>query len=47
MEPDDYAIDVFDSEVANPYEAYLTTFTCDTWEQVEKYCRDYDGINVI
>ncbi len=47
LERDDYVIDVFDSEVSNADEAYLTTFTCETWEQVEQYCRCYDGINVV
>ena len=28
-------------------DAYLTTHTCDTWEQVERYCREYDGVTVV
>ncbi len=47
LEQDEYAIDVFDSSIDNPDDAYLTTHTCDTWEQVERYCRDYDGRTVI
>jgi len=27
--------------------AYLTTHTCDTWEQMERYCREYDGKTVL
>lgn len=47
LESDDYVIDVFDSSIEDTDEAYITTHTCDTWEQVERYCRDYDGISVI
>lgn len=47
LECDDYVIDVFDSSIENADDAYLTTHTCETWEQVERYCRDYDGITVI
>lgn len=47
LEQDDYVIDVFDSGIDNPDEAYLTTHTCETWEQVERYCRDYDGVTVV
>lgn len=47
LEQDNYVIDVFDSALENPDEAYLTTFECETWEQVERYCRDYDGKRVI
>ena len=47
LERDDYVIDVFDSSIDNADEAYLTTHTCETWEQVESYCLDYDGITVI
>jgi uncharacterized FAD-dependent dehydrogenase len=47
LEQDEYVIDVFDSSIDNPDDAYRTTHTCDTWEQVERYCRDYDGKTVI
>ena len=40
-------IDVFENAIENPDEAYLTSHECETWEQVERYCRDYDGVNVI
>jgi len=46
LERDEYVVDVFDSGIADPDAAYLTTHTCDTWEQVERYCRDYDGKSV-
>lgn len=35
LEQDNYVIDVFDSATGNPDAAYLTTHTCDTWEQAE------------
>lgn len=47
LECDEYIIDVFDSDVENPDEAYLTSHTCDTWEQVERYCQDCDGVAVL
>lgn len=47
LERDEYVVDVFDSGIDNPGDAYLTTHTCDTWEQVERYCRDYDGKTVV
>ena len=47
LEQDNYVIDVFDSEINTPDEAYLTSHECETREQVERYCRDYDGQIVI
>ena len=47
LEQDDYVIDVFASGIDNADDAYLTTHTCDTWEQVERYCRDYNGRTVV
>jgi len=47
LERDEYVVDVFDSNLDNPDNAYLTTHTCDTWEQVERYCKDYDGHIVV
>ena len=47
LEQDNYVIDVFDSATGNPDEAYLTSHECETWEQVERYCRDYDGNAVV
>lgn len=47
LECDEYVIDVFDNSVENPDEAYLTTHTCDMWEQVVRYCQDYDGVAVV
>ena len=47
LEHDEYAIDVFDAGIEDADAAYLTTHTCDTWEQVERYCRDYDGVTVV
>jgi len=47
LERDEYVVDVFDSDSVDPDAAYLTTHTCDTWEQVERYCREYDGKTVI
>ena len=43
LERDDYLIDVFD----NADDAYITTHTCDSWDHVERFCRDYDGTPVI
>jgi hypothetical protein len=42
-----YLIDVFDNTIDNADAAYITTHACDTWEQVEKYCRDYDRLTII
>lgn len=47
LERDEFVIDVFDDSIENPDEAYLTTHTCDTWEQVQRYCQDYDGETVL
>ena len=47
LEQDNYVIDVFDSSIDDPANAYLTTHECETWEQVERYCRDYDGKSVV
>ena len=47
LERDEYVIDVFDAGIDDADEAYLTTHTCDTWEQVERYCREYDGVTVV
>ena len=47
LEGDEYVIDVFNSKLTDPNAAYLTTHTCDTWEQVERYCREFDGEQVI
>jgi hypothetical protein len=47
LERDEYVVDVFDIGTDDPDDAYLTTHTCDTWEQVEQYCRDYDGVRVV
>jgi len=43
---DNYVVDVFDSGIDNADEAYLTSHECETWEQVERYCRDFDGVSV-
>ncbi len=47
LERDEYAVDVFDASQDESDDAYLTTHTCDTWEQVELFCRDYDGKKVV
>ena len=47
LEQDNYVIDVFDSCYPDAHEACLTSFTCETWEQVERYCREYDGVTVV
>ncbi|HUI05737.1 MAG TPA: hypothetical protein VL486_01900 [Verrucomicrobiae bacterium] len=47
LEADEYYIDVFDSSIESTDEAYLTSHHCETWEQVERFCRDYDGMRVI
>ena len=47
LEHDEYVVDVFDTRIENANNAHLTTHTCDTWEQVERYCRDYDGKTVV
>ena len=47
LEQDNYVIDVFEAGVDNPDEAHLTSHECETWEQVERYCRDYDGVTVV
>jgi hypothetical protein len=58
LEQDNYVIDVFDSEIDNADQAYLTSFSCETWDQVERYCRDFrlrvasyggqdDGVTVV
>lgn len=47
LERDEYVIDVFDSATDSADEAYLTSHECETWEQVEQYCRNYDGVTVI
>ena len=47
LERDEYVIDVFDNAIDNADEAYVTTHACETWEQVERFCRDYDGTPVI
>lgn len=46
LESDDYVIDVFDSAIESTDEAYLTTETCDTWEQVVTFCSKYDGVSI-
>jgi len=46
LEEDDYVIDVFDSSISDPDEAYLTTHACETWDQVVQFCQRYDGISV-
>jgi hypothetical protein len=40
LRQDNYVVDVFDSVTGNADEAYLTSHECDTWEQVERYCRE-------
>jgi len=47
LEQDNYVVDVFDISTDDPEEAYLTSHECETWEQVERYCRDFDGVRVI
>jgi hypothetical protein len=47
LERDEFAVDVFDNSIENPDEAYITSHECDTWEQVVRYCQDYDGETVI
>jgi len=47
LEQDNYVVDVFDSASDNPNEAHLTSHECEMWEQVVRYCRDYDGVRVI
>ena len=47
LEQDSYVIDVFDSPTGNADEAYLTSHECDTWEQVVRYCHEYDGVRVV
>jgi hypothetical protein len=47
LERDEYVVDVFDSGIDNSDDAYLTTHTCDTWQQVERYCREFDGTKVV
>jgi hypothetical protein len=47
LEQDDYAIDVFDSGVENADGAYLTSHACETWQQVVRFCREYDGRKVV
>jgi hypothetical protein len=47
LEQDNYVIDVFDSCHPDADEAYLTSHECEKWEQVERYCREYDGVAVI
>jgi hypothetical protein len=38
---------VFNSATSNPDEAYLTSHECDTWEQGERYCHEYNGVTVV
>jgi hypothetical protein len=38
---------VFDNTIDNADDAYITTHTCDSWDHVERFCRDYDGTPVI
>jgi hypothetical protein len=47
LERDNYVNDVFDSATGNADEAYLTSHECETWELVERYCREYDGVTVV
>ena len=47
LERDEFVVDVFDNSIEDPDEAYLTTHTCDTWEQVQRFCQDYDGETVL
>ncbi len=47
LEQDNYVVDVFDNAIKDADKAYLTTHECETWEQVERYCRDYDGKKVV
>jgi len=42
LEQDLYAIDSFRSDVDEPDEAYITSFSCENWAAVEKYCRDFN-----
>ena len=46
LESHAYVIDVFDSAIESADDAYVTTHTCDTWEQVIAFCTQYDGISV-
>jgi len=47
LELADCLIDVFDTTIDNADVAYITTQTFETWDQVERFCRDYDGISVL
>jgi hypothetical protein len=48
---------VFDNAIDNADDAYITTHTClssialakedESWDDVERFCRDYDGTPVI
>lgn len=46
LEQDDYVIDVFDNSIEDADEAYITTHSCETWEQVVAFCERYDGVKV-
>jgi hypothetical protein len=47
LEQDDYVVDVFDNGIKDADEAYITTHSCETWEQVVAFCSRYDGVGVI
>jgi hypothetical protein len=47
LEQDNYVIDVFDVDIDDPAQAYFTSHECETWDQVEKYCRDFDGVRIL
>ena len=38
---------VFDNATRNADEAYLTIHECDAWEQVIRYCREFDGVTAV
>lgn len=42
LESDEFFIDSFRSDIEDANEAHLTTFTCDSWQQVEAYLCDFN-----
>jgi hypothetical protein len=41
QDEDQYVIDVYDARDGAAYAAYRSTHACFTWQQVEKFCRNY------
>lgn len=42
LENDEYFIDAFDSTIKNSDSAYITTFSCETWESVRAFVCDFN-----